>query len=192
MAENIEQRIIAIIGPRKAGKTIVAEKIQHFRPEYQRAHMWIYAVQEFCNLHNMTVTEFFMRPEHGADIDLNRILFSLYCDYKRKQDINFSLTPILDYIKRRPKFVIDDIYYFNELESLLKLNTTVIYVDTDRDVRVKRGLTRKMEELEMCQDVASIQAKDVKNWRETYILNNDKDMHTLHMKIQTLVEELRL
>jgi hypothetical protein len=196
MAQNINQKLIAVIGPRKSGRSTVLEKIQYFKPEYQRFHMWSFALQEFTNLHNITITEFFLRPgeliDAGANPEINKLLFSLYCDYRRSTDMNFSITPALEYIKNKNRIIIDDIYYYNELATLVDLGATIIYVDTDRDIRVKRGLTKKMEEIDMYQYVSAISAHQVKNWKRTYIMNNDKELNTLHIKVQALIEDLNL
>jgi hypothetical protein len=193
---NIDQKLITVIGPRKSGRSTIIEKIQYFRPEYQRFHMWSFALQEFVNLHNMTVTEFFIKSGvgegPGTDPDLNRILFSLYCECKRKQDTDFSLKPALEYISKKPKVLVDDVYYYNELANLIGQNTIIFYINTDRDIRIKRGMTKKMEEIDMSQHVTTIKANDVKKWKNTYIINNDKDLNHLHMKVQELVEELKL
>lgn len=193
MAENlrINQKLITIIGPRKSGRSTIADKIQFLRPEYYRTHIWVFALQEFCNLHNISVTEFFLKPnstESNADPELNRLMFSLYCEHKRLNNPDFSLNSYLNYINNKAKVIIDDVYYFNELSALIKLNSIIIYVNTDYDVRVRRGLTKKMEDIDMTGYVATIKSGDVKHWKNTFIIDNNKDLNHLNLKLQEVMD----
>lgn len=178
------QRIIAIIGKRRSGKTVVAEILQTFCQDASHLTMLAFGLAAFSKLHDMPINEFWRYPDHNA----HRVQLGAFLEAVRPQDPTQFLRPFLQYMDKLPTVIIEDIFYFNELEALIKKNAMIILLDAEDGIRKERNFNKvfpKDDPLE--SEVASILPHMTKNWRNTHIVKNNKDIETLKRALRLLV-----
>lgn len=178
------QRLIAVIGKRRSGKTTAAEILKTFCHEASHLTMVAFGLAEFAKLHDMPVEDFWRQPEHNE----RRVLLGAFLEHVRPGDPTQFLRPFLRYIDLLPTCIIEDIFYFNELEALIKRNAMIILMDTDDALRKERNFGRvfpKDDPLE--SEVSSILPHMTKGWQNTHIVTNNKDIETLKRTLRLLV-----
>ena len=178
------QRIIAVIGKRRSGKTTTAEILKNFLAEASHLTMLAFGLAEFSNLHDLPVAEFWRQPEHNE----HRVQLGAFLERVRPSDPGQFLRPFLKYIENLPTVVVEDIFYFNELEVLIKKNAMIILLDTEEGIRKERNFNKKFPKDDPLEsEVASILPHMVKDWRNTHIVKNNKDVETLKRALRLLV-----
>lgn len=176
-------KIIIIIGARKSGKTCVSELIHNYYPEWPRISAWAFPLAEFLELHAMSA-EAFYAPSVKEE---NRNLLYIYSEHKRSKDKFISLKQLVPYINKLPGVIIEDLYYFNELEAFMKLGARVLLVDADHKIRQDRGLTKSMSMHPWELEVSSISVDMVKTWKNVTVIKNDKSTNELRVRVREVV-----
>lgn len=184
MAENItQQRIIAVLGKRFSGKTTAAEMIHGMWSSSTLLTMQAYAIQAFIDLHEIRLEEFLAMHSYKQ----NRNFLGIFIEQNRQQDKHRFITPILAYIKNLPNIVIEDIFYFSELEALIKLGATIVWIDTDDKLRQERyrGPLPQNDPLE--REVANMDAHLILKWPNTHIVKNDQGLDVMRVALHGIV-----
>lgn len=175
MAKNI----IAIIGPRKSGKTEVAMLLKSFFPEAVQSIPYARAFNDYIKIHNIPRELFFIPQE----VEENK---SLLMSFRELQWEKY-LTLFSEDLNRMNNIIVDEVYYFAELKLLIQLGAKVIYVSTPEEKRKEFGLTPYMEKQFYAQQVAAIKVDEVKKWSNTIILNNTQNQYHLRGTLRSLI-----
>lgn len=178
------KRIIVVIGKRRSGKTTVAEILRSSLQDASHLTMLAFGLQAYVQLHEITVSDFWKFPDHHE----HRVLLGAFLDHARTKDKQQFIEPFLTYIDKLQTVIIEDVFYFNELESLLIFNPMIILVHAEESKRVDRNFGKKFTYNDPLEgEVGSISADMVKHWKNTYIVKNDKDIPTLKEQLRRLV-----
>jgi dephospho-CoA kinase len=176
----MNNNLIAVIGARKVGKTCASEILSTILPHYAHVCAWGYGIDSFLTLHGMKLEEFFAYSQKEE----NRQLLSVYLDHERLKNPTQFLKPLVDYINPLPGAIIEDIYYFNELQEFINMGARVLLITVDNVRRKERGYHPKMDNNLLESEVSAIKPDMVKNWKKTIVIANDKSINELRLNIQ--------
>jgi dephospho-CoA kinase len=116
----------------------------------------------------------------------NRALLSILMEYWKHKEPNRFITPMLAYIQNLPEIIIEDIYYFKELETFIKLGAKVVLIETEQPIRKERGWRPSMDNNPLEYEVASITSGMVRDWRNVVCLKNNKTVTELRNEVKQL------
>lgn len=173
------QNIIAIIGARKVGKTVVADTIRQFYPDYRIISPLYCIIDEFLKVHEMTAESF------REDAEQNRKLLFLYKEWKDRP-VKFFNQFLAD-LNNVNHAIVDDIYTFYELDALIKLQAKVILIESSVAKRQEFGYISGMDTQFYTQEVASISAQNVKTWANTLTIENSKTISDLRLTLRNKI-----
>jgi uridine kinase len=160
--------ITAVIGARKSGKTTACEILNSMHPDSERISMMGYGIRAFADLHDIRLEAFWQERTREE----NRSLYNVFSEHQRKQNPRIFLDPILAFIKSKTHVIIDDIFYYNELQALVECRAHILLLEVPDDTRLTRGWTKSMNQQPMEQEVAAIKGDTIKHWRNVEIIQN--------------------
>lgn len=166
-----------------SGKTTAAEQLRTLVPDSTLMTMQAYSLQGFIDLHGMQLEEFLQMQNFKQ----NRILLGVYVEHCRNKDRNRFLTPILTYMKNLKSVVVEDVYYFNELEALIKLGAKLIWIEADAKKRAERNMGPLPDNDPLESEVANMDPELIRKWPNTYIVTNNQDLVALRVALRPLV-----
>lgn len=190
MVENItpdkptkRQQIYAVLGKRMSGKTTSAEILHNLIPNSTLITMQAYALQAFIELHSISLEEF-LRPNNFKQ---NRALLGAFIDHARSKDRNIFITPVLTYIQNCSVVILEDIYYFNELDVLIKLGAKLIWIECEDKQRLERYINKFPVNDPLEAEVASLEVDLINRWPNLHIVKNNDNIGTLRMALRDVV-----
>lgn len=176
--------IYAILGKRASGKTTAAEILHQISPNSTLITMQAYALQAFIELHEMTLAEFL----HVDKYKQNRALLGTFIQYARSKNREQFIVPVLTYIKNLTSVVIlEDVYYFNELEALIKLGAKIIWLECDDKKRMERYISKFPIDDPLEAEVASLDIDLINRWSNLLIVKNNDNIGTLRLALRDIV-----
>lgn len=175
MAKNI----LAVIGPRKSGKTEVANLLKSFYSEHVQFTAHRHAFQDFIKLHNIPREMFFIRDEYEE----NR---SLMFSFREMQQEKY-LTLFSEDLATMNNIIVDEVYYFSELKLLIQHGAKILFVETLENQRKEFGLTPYMTHQFYTKEVANIKRDEVKRWKNTIVVENNQSLSMLRTNLRSLI-----